>query len=89
MKLKELREQINNLPIELDDCEVICQKDSEGNGYSPLAGVDKDAIYTPDSTYSGDVVSTTWTAQEACMSKTDWEIFKNENPRAIILYPTN
>lgn len=89
MKLKELRKLINKLPSTLDECEVICQKDSEGNGYSPLAGVDEEAIYTAETTYSGEVVSTIWTAEEACMGKDEWEEFKNKNPRAIILYPTN
>ena len=37
--------------------EVVLQKDSEGNGYSPLAGADPEAVYIPDSTWSGDVYS--------------------------------
>lgn len=40
--------------------EVILQKDGEGNGYSPLAGADPDAIYVSDSTWSGDVYSADW-----------------------------
>ena len=54
MNVKELKEQIANLP---DDMEVVLQKDAEGNGYSPLSGADPDAVYIPDSTWSGDVFS--------------------------------
>jgi len=31
------------------ETEIVLQKDSEGNGYSPLAGAD-DGYYVPDST---------------------------------------
>jgi len=42
MNIKQLKESIANLP---DEMEVVLQKDSEGNGYSPLKGVDSDAVY--------------------------------------------
>ncbi len=72
------------------DSQVIIQKDAEGNGYSPLSAVDGDAIYTPDSTWSGDVASTNWTWQEACRgSAAEWEEFKAENPRCVVLAPVN
>ena len=41
MNVKNLKEAIANLP---DEMEVILQKDSEGNGYSPLSGADADAV---------------------------------------------
>lgn len=34
---------------------VILQKDSEGNGYSPLSGIDDNAMYEAETTYSGEV----------------------------------
>ena len=37
MKLKELKEIIKDMD---DESIVILQKDGEGNGYSPLEGVD-------------------------------------------------
>ena len=40
------------------DAVVILQKDSEGNGYSPLSGVDAESVYKADSTYSGEVYRT-------------------------------
>ena len=58
MTVQELIKELQELP---GDLEVICQKDSEGNGYSPLAGVDADVIYEADSTWSGEVISTDWT----------------------------
>ena len=45
MNVKELKEAIANLP---DEMEVVLQKDSEGNGYSPLSDVDTDAVYIPE-----------------------------------------
>jgi hypothetical protein len=85
MTVKELKEAIANLP---DEMEVVLQKDSEGNGYSPLAGADLDAVYIPDSTWSGNVYSMEWTADDACMSDKEWEDIKSK-PRTLILYPVN
>ena len=85
MNVKELKEQIANLP---DDMEVVLQKDAEGNGYSPLSGADPDAVYIPDSTWSGDVFSLVWTADDACMTDDEWNAIKSK-PRALILYPVN
>ena len=86
MTVKELKQAIDNLP---DDMEVILQKDSEGNGYSPLSGADSNAIYIPDSTYSGDVYNVDYTAEDNCMKEDKWENIKKYNPRALVLYPLN
>ncbi len=51
-----VRELIDALAKLDQDRVVILQKDSEGNGYSPLGGFDS-ARYLPDSTYSGEVFS--------------------------------
>jgi hypothetical protein len=85
MTVKELKEAIANLP---DEMEVVLQKDSEGNGCSPLAGADPDAVYIPDSTWSGDVYSMDWSADDACMSEEEWEEIKSK-PRTLILHPVN
>lgn len=50
MTVKQLIEKLSELPPETL---VILQKDGEGNGYSPLAGVDL-GTYRPDSTWSGE-----------------------------------
>ena len=53
MKVKELVEILQSCDQEV---EVILQKDSEGNGYSPLAG-GEGAVYEAETTYSGTVYS--------------------------------
>ena len=85
MNIKQLKESIANLP---DEMEVVLQKDSEGNGYSPLKGVDSDAVYIPYNTWSGDVYSIGWTSDEADMSDKEWQEIKSK-PRTLILYPVN
>ena len=85
MNIKELKIAIENLP---DEMEVILQKDSEGNEYSPLDGVDPDAVYIPETTWCGDVYSMNWTAEQACMTEEEWEEMKLK-PRTLILYPVN
>ena len=87
MTVAELIEALAKLPPTL---EVILQKDAEGNGYSPLEAVDAEAIYQPDSTYSGDVVSTGWSWEDACFDSSEqWEAFKRDNPRCCVLAPVN
>lgn len=85
MTVKELKAELQNLP---DDMEVILQKDSEGNGYSPLYCADADAVYVADGTYSGDVYSMGWSADDACMTDEEWKEIQAK-PRALILAPTN
>jgi len=85
MTVKELKEQIKDLP---DEMEVILQKDAEGNGYSPLEGIDSDAVYEPDSTWSGDTYDTKWSAEDAGMDQEDWDEIL-ARPRALVLYPVN
>lgn len=83
--MKQLKEVIKNLP---DDMEIIMQKDAEGNGYSPLEGIDSDCVYVPESSYSGSVYRTRWSAEEACMTDTEWEEMKRK-PRSLVFYPVN
>jgi len=85
MKVSELKQAIADLP---DDMEVILQKDAEGNGYSPLSGADADAVYRPDSTWSGEVYDTNWSAGDAAMDDDVWESLKKQ-PRCLVLHPVN
>ena len=85
MNVKELKELISNLP---DEMEVVLQKDAEGNGYSPLSGVDPNAVYIAETTWYGDVYSMEWSADDACMSDEQWENIKAK-PRTLILCPVN
>jgi hypothetical protein len=85
MKIRELIKELSALD---PDMEVIMQKDSEGNGYSPLEGLDPNAVYVAESTWHGDVYDTSWTADDACMDDEEWnEIL--DMPRSLILFPVN
>ena len=70
MTVEELIEELMGLDPEM---EIIMQKDSEGNGYSPLAGADPDGIYVADSTWSGEVYDSNWSADDAAMDEEEWE----------------
>lgn len=88
MTVKELKEFLNSLPPEMEEAQLICQKDSEGNDYSPLAGVDTESVYSPGSSWYGDVYDLKWTADEACLPKKEWEKIK-KMPKCVVLYPIN
>ncbi len=85
MKNKELIELLSTLDPE---SEVILQKDAEGNGYSPLAGADNDAVYIAETTWGGEVYPTYWSADDAGMDDGEWEEIQAK-PRCIVLYPVN
>lgn len=85
MNVKTLKTLIEHLP---DDMEVILQKDSEGNGYSPLEGADRDAVYIPETTWYGETYSMKWSADDACKSDIEWGKIK-AMPRSLILFPVN
>lgn len=55
MTVTELIALLQSCP---QDSVVICQADGEGNGYSPLAGIDSDCTYHAESTWSGEVHGT-------------------------------
>lgn len=85
MLVKDLLEALKDMP---PDAEVVLQKDAEGNGYSPLEAVEGDALYVAETTWSGDVYSTEWSAEDACMEETEWEEMLGR-PRCVVLAPVN
>lgn len=85
MKIGELIEALKDLDPEM---ECIVQKDSEGNGYSPLAGADPDGIYIAETTWYGSVYDSNWSAEDTGMDDDEWEEILKK-PRALILYPVN
>ncbi len=90
MKLKELREQINSMPIELDECEIMLQRDSEGNGYELARGFDSDCVFTEEGGRRGgyEVYDTKREAWENDFEDDEWEKMKNDpSKRCIVLYP--
>lgn len=89
MTLKELRTAIAAIPAEFDDCPVILQKDSEGNGYSPLSEIDFQCCYVAENSYSGNAFSHSWSHEDAGFyTVEEWDKIKKNN-LAIILIPTN
>lgn len=85
MKVKELLEALAETDPE---AEVILQKDAEGNGYSPLEGVASNAVYIPDTIYSGSVYSLDWSADDAAVDEDEWNTIKAK-PRCAVLFPVN
>ncbi len=85
MTVGELKLKLEELP---EDMVIILQKDSEGNGYSPLSGADADAVYLPNNKWSGEAYSTVWEAEDVCMGEEEWSNLKR-GPKSLILYPLN
>lgn len=83
MKVKDLIEALSSLD---QDAEVILAKDPEGNGYSPLSRVDSEAVYVPITTWHGEVYSTTWSADDAGLTKREWRAIKAK-PRCVVFEP--
>jgi hypothetical protein len=81
--------ELAKLLLENPDVELIMQKDSEGNGYSPLSGIEFDAVYVPDSTYSGELYAGNSTAEENCMTEKEWKSLKEKHSGYAVLYPVN
>lgn len=85
MTVGELKILISNVP---DETEIILQKDAEGNGFSPLSDADSNCIYLEDSSYSGNVYSLTWSADDVLMSEDEWNEMK-KTPKCLVLSPVN
>lgn len=81
--------ELAKLLLEKPDVELIMQKDSEGNGYKPICGIDFNVLYVPDTTWDGGVYNLDWTADECCLDEDEWETMKKNNPGYAVLYPFN
>lgn len=84
MKVKEL---ISILSEQDPEMEVILQRDSEGNGFSPLCDTAL-GYYLGDSTYSGDFYDEDYTADECDMNEEDFAEMISI-PKSIVLVPVN
>lgn len=80
-ELKKFLEDVNDNRI------VILQADGEGNGYSPLAGLDDSSVYIADSTWSGEVKYERLTPELEKQGYSE-EDCGNGEP-ALILFPVN
>lgn len=85
MKSHELAKML----LENPDVELIMQKDSEGNGYSPLSDIEFDVVYVPDSTWSGEAYSKNYSAEYYGMEEDEWEALKNIHSGYAVLAPVN
>jgi hypothetical protein len=72
MTVAELIELLSDMN---PNAQVVCQKDSEGNGYSPLSGAEA-GYYLPDSSYSGEF-------------DTENDEDESDSVAAVVLFPVN
>lgn len=86
MTVIELIAELQELP---PNSQIILQKDSEGNDYSPLMGAAL-GIYVPDNSYSGLVHDPEGSAEDVCIDENEWEKMKKDPDKAcVVLYPIN
>lgn len=81
--------ELATLLLNNPDYRLIIQKDAEGNGYSPLSGIEMDVTYVPDTTYSGTVYSKEYSAEDNGMTEKEWEQCQKDNSGYAVLYPVN
>lgn len=85
MTVKELIKELETCDPELP---IILQKDAEGNGYSPLAGVDgEDSAYQADSTWNGEVGLRKLTPELEKQGYGEEDIMQGEP--CVVLWPVN
>jgi hypothetical protein len=85
MRVKDLIKELKKIDPE---ARIIIQKDGEGNGYSPLAGIDYDVVYVPTSSYSGEIYDLEWSAEMAGMDDDEWESLK-KTAQHVLFFPMN
>ena len=85
--VKDLIAALQEMP---QDAIVICSSDSEGNGHSPLAGIDPNCIYLHQGAYGGEIAGIAeLTDEDRQMGLTDEDVYTGaDGLRAIILVPT-
>lgn len=84
MKVGELKALLAGVD---DDREVVMSRDSEGNGYSPLAQVDDESTYRADSTWAGEVGPEAITDEMRAQGWTDEDMVGGVP--AVVFWPTN
>lgn len=86
MKVRELIEVLQQMDPERV---VVLQKDGEGNGYSPCDGVDDNAAYSPDSTWSGSVRRQKLSAADCKAGFTKEDLAPKGAQPCVVLWPVN
>lgn len=84
MKVKELKKLLENID---ENRVVIMAKDGEGNGFSPLAGLDGGSSYLADSTWSGEVGFEKLTPELIKQGYSEADVIKGKP--ALVLWPIN
>lgn len=88
MTVKELKELINVLPDSIDEALVVLQQDPEGNGYYRVRGLDEDCIVKELNRFHLEVLSKSWTPDEAGVDAADWEQMKNNATlQTVVIFP--
>ena len=85
MKVCELIENLSKLDPQ---SELVMQNDAEGNGYSPLAGIDSNAWYVAENDYSGQVYSERWSAEDCDLEEDEWKEMRQQR-KCVVLFPVN
>jgi hypothetical protein len=90
MRVKDLKDIINAFPDSMDECEIILQKDAEGNEYSPMSDAVEVGIYVAESTWSGQVYNPNSSAEDNGMYDEEWEKLKDDKSKqCIVFWPIN
>jgi hypothetical protein len=91
MTLRELKGILNALPDEFNDVEVAMSTDAEGNRYSPCVYVVTDGYCDDSSKYDIDPIyfDHHGYAGNCFESKKEWEDYKKNSKRLIVLWPMN
>lgn len=84
MKVKDLIKKLQKVD---PNRVVILQKDSEGNGHSPLDGLDDNCVYEPESTWSGGVGIEKLTSRLRKQGFTKEDV--GSGKPALVLFPVN
>lgn len=87
MKIKDLKKELNKLGKEYDDCDIILQKDAEGNGYEELRGIGEVIAIKDRRGYGYDnIYDLDWTADDCGLEEDEWEELKKQK-KSFVLYP--
>lgn len=91
MTVNQLIRELQKLPKEMGNCQVIMSKDAEGNSYSPMAQINDDCYCKASKHYYIDSIYTdSFTYEEnGFETQEEWDEFKLGMDRIVVVYPTN
>lgn len=86
MTVNELRRKLNELPLDMDNYQIIMQEDSQCNCYSQLEDIEINLIYIPKDKYTGEVYDKDWTAETASIHEKKWQEMKDDKDLQCVLF---